>query len=83
MRLAGLESQAQGLARPEQMLLTNHLVRRSRPQLLGQRRAGRQSLWLLQKQIAQNRILTGNTPSIAPVYRQTLLGYAFLHETKR
>jgi hypothetical protein len=38
MRLARLERQAQGFARPEQMLLADHLVRRARAQLFGQRR---------------------------------------------
>ena len=37
MRLAGGKSQAQRLARPEQMLLADHLVRRLRAQLLGER----------------------------------------------
>ena len=38
MWLTGLKRQAQRLARPEQMLLADHLVRRFRAQLLGQRR---------------------------------------------
>ena len=37
MRLSGFERQAQRFARPEQMLLADHLVRRLRTQLLGQR----------------------------------------------
>ena len=36
MRLPGLERQAQRLARPEQMLLADHLIGRLRAQLLGQ-----------------------------------------------
>ena len=39
MRLAGFERQPQRLARPEQVLLADHLVRRMRAQLLGERRA--------------------------------------------
>ena len=38
MRLPGCKSQTQRLARPEQMLLTNHLVRRQWAQLFGKRR---------------------------------------------
>jgi hypothetical protein len=37
MRLAGFEGEAQRLARPEQVLLADHLVRRLRAQLLGER----------------------------------------------
>ena len=37
MRLPRLERQAQRLARPEQVLLADHLVRRLRAQLLGER----------------------------------------------
>lgn len=37
MRLAGCKREAQRLARPEQVLLADHLVRRLRAQLLGER----------------------------------------------
>jgi hypothetical protein len=37
MRLAGLKRQAQRLARPKQMLLADHLVRRTWAKLLGER----------------------------------------------
>ena len=40
MRLSGLESQAQRLARPQEVLLTDHLIRRLRPQLLGKGNLG-------------------------------------------
>ena len=39
MRLAGLERQAQRLARPEQVLLADDLIRLLRAQLLGERGA--------------------------------------------
>src|SRR5574343_375497 len=61
MRLPGLESQAQRFAQPEQVLLADHLVRRLRAQLLGQRRMGRNATVsrkfcrILRKQIAHRR----------------------------
>ena len=57
MRLAGSESQAQRLARPEQMLLADHLVRRLRPQLLGQWGITANSIG--GKQVAQSGTLSG------------------------
>ena len=54
-----LRRQAQRFARPEQMLLTNHVIRRLRPQLLGQRRPDIRPG--LGKQITQ-----GNNPSGQP-----------------
>ena len=59
MWLARFKSQAQGLARPEQMLLANHIIRRLRPKLLGQRRPDLRPG--LGKQITQ-----GNNPSGRP-----------------
>lgn len=38
MRLTGFKRQAQRLARSKQMLLADHLVRRTRAKLLGERR---------------------------------------------
>ena len=58
MRLPGGKSQTQGLARPKQMLLTNHLIRRLRTQLLGQWRGAINGV--LGKQIAQGNFLFGD-----------------------
>ena len=56
MRLSGFERQAQRLARPEQMLLADHLVRRLRAQLLGQ--WGGSVNAGVGKEIAQNQLQT-------------------------
>lgn len=58
MRLPRGESQAQRLARPEQVLLADHLVRRLRAQLLGQRSGTINGV--LGKQIAQWNFLSGD-----------------------
>ena len=58
MRLPGRESQTQRLARPEQVLLADHLIRRLRAQLLGQR--GGTINGVLGKQIAQGNFLFGD-----------------------
>ena len=57
MRLPRLESQAQRLTRPEQVLLADHLVRCLRPQLLGQRSMTVYGIG--GKQVAQSGTLSG------------------------
>ena len=57
MRLPRLESQAQRLTPPEQVLLADHLVRRLRPQLLGQ--WGITAYGIGRKQVAQSGTLSG------------------------
>lgn len=70
MRLPRRKSQAQRLAWPEQVLLANHLIRRLRAQLLGQRRGAINGV--LGKQIAQWKFLSGgkslilNAASVPP-----------------
>ena len=76
MRLPGLESQAQRLSRPEQVLLADHLIRRLRAQLLGQRgetglaipqgdflrgAVNRKIRRILRKQIVQGKVSYGGS----------------------